>query len=254
MSNDHANARPLERLSFHEAAATGYLPIVKDYIKRGEDYKQRDENGWTPLMWAVRKNNYHVVDALLNVKERDKDLYVNMCDEDGYTALMLAVEQGMVDVVQLLLSNRALLSFQNKFGYTALSLAYLHGFEDIAQLLVQRSEVLSDAMGVRVVKTPRKKSAPKQKKAGLLYETDEEREFLSMTLARTSTVVEMVARQRLPELNLNRAAAQHVTTVPFSSSRLRHLQVVELSGCGLTSLPRGLFCLVSLTRLNLAHN
>ena len=93
------------------------LPVIAALIQGGADVNGRDEEGMTPLMWAVTNNAPEVVNVLLdagaNVDEREDSL--------GRTALMLAAdrEDSNPEVVKALLDAGANANVMDKYECTA---------------------------------------------------------------------------------------------------------------------------------------
>jgi len=77
------------------------------YIKTRTDVNTQDEDGNTPLMWAVRNGNKEIVDLLLGCKDVDR----NKKDKNGNDALDLAIMKGCVDIIS---SDRPEVSVLNK--------------------------------------------------------------------------------------------------------------------------------------------
>ena len=68
-----------------------------------------------------------------------KGANVNAAGEDGWTPLMLAVRAGKLAAVEALLGAGADVAAQNQQGSTALHLAAINGKADICGLLLQRA-------------------------------------------------------------------------------------------------------------------
>jgi ankyrin repeat protein len=92
--------------------------LIEKLIKRNANLHARDNNGATPLHWAVGKNNKEVARLLLkNNAKADiflslNSLYiilikVNAKDENAFTPLFQAAENGNAEMVQLLLEHKA---------------------------------------------------------------------------------------------------------------------------------------------------
>ncbi len=69
--------------TIHSAAERGKTDSVKRFLKKGININQKDENGATPLMLAVKSNNPELVAYLI-----EKGADVNAKDKDGYTPIM----------------------------------------------------------------------------------------------------------------------------------------------------------------------
>lgn len=133
----------------------GRLRIAESLIEAGADVNQKDENGNTPLLLAIKNGYSSLIDPLLLKKAdietinndemnalklaicygtvSDVDLLVlrganvNASGENGYTALMLAALGNNTDMMRVLLENEANVNAQNKSGDTALLMAAENG-------------------------------------------------------------------------------------------------------------------------------
>jgi ankyrin repeat protein len=112
------------------AAKWNRVEVVKVLMKRGLSVRQRDDIGWTPLMWAALKGRTDVCAALL-----DGGAVLETVDTDGNRPLILAARQGRLDTVKLLLARGARRDPRNRDGDTAESLARTNGYHDIADLI-----------------------------------------------------------------------------------------------------------------------
>lgn len=100
------------------------------------DPNSRDQNGRTPLSWAVSpedrwkprsEDSVHVTELLL----RHKDIKINLVDDRGWTPLSWAVQrQGGDDIVDLLLATTGVdVNYRDTEGLTPLSIAENKGCE-----------------------------------------------------------------------------------------------------------------------------
>lgn len=65
-----------------------------------DSVRAEDEEGWTPLHWAISKGKKDVAELLI---ARDAD--VNASDTDGWTPLHVAASWGHADLAKLLIDN-----------------------------------------------------------------------------------------------------------------------------------------------------
>lgn len=80
----------------------------------GINLNQTDRNGYTPLHFAVQKNNYSVVKALVQ-----KNAAIDPIDKFGNTPLYKCVtERVNVNITKLLLKHGANIAMKNNFGYS----------------------------------------------------------------------------------------------------------------------------------------
>ena len=93
---------------------------------------ERDEDGKTPLMWAVDKGRQDIMEKLManhaNIEARDID---------GWTAVMYAARRGNIAVFKCLMEHGAMLTATSlSDGFTALHLACGNECSDMAAALV----------------------------------------------------------------------------------------------------------------------
>ena len=88
--------------------------------------------GGPPLVWAAAHQRPRLVEALL-----DGGADVNVRDAQGRTALMVAAWGGAADVVAILLQHHADLDARDAHGATALGMARRARQREVARLLEQ---------------------------------------------------------------------------------------------------------------------
>ncbi len=79
--------------------------MVDLLAKKGASIDARDDDGWTPLMWASWSGLTRVATALIKLGAT-----TNLADHRGNTALTIATQRGNTEIVKLLLAagtNRA---------------------------------------------------------------------------------------------------------------------------------------------------
>ena len=91
-----------------------------DFIKNsGSDiYNLKDQNGYTPLMWAANGQHFDAVNFLIQNKAD-----INAGDKNNFTALMYACWRGNADIVELMIKNKADRDAIDINGTTALMMA-----------------------------------------------------------------------------------------------------------------------------------
>lgn len=109
------------------AAREGHVDLVAGLVYRGADPDLRDsgDRGWTPMMYAIHREEMDAVRALLN-NDADPDVP----GRDGWTPLMLAAAYGQDRMVELLLERGADPRARTADGVTALWLA-VRGVPDL---------------------------------------------------------------------------------------------------------------------------
>lgn len=104
--------------------------FAKELIKLGASPNEIDENGYTPLMYAVIRQDNELLDLLL-----DKNVYLNELDKKGRTAIMYAAIKNNIYAAKKLVKHKADI-YKSKDGKWS---AYLYAQEmkhmDIAELL-----------------------------------------------------------------------------------------------------------------------
>ncbi|XP_063600577.1 ankyrin repeat domain-containing protein 17-like [Penaeus indicus] len=148
------------------SAASGVVSSVQLMLRAGAFVNLRDENGWTPLIWAARNNHSEVVKVLLeagadpNIENWNfgddalgwaaynghptivQDLLnagadIGHVDADGDTALLLAIRGNHLEVTKILLDSGAFINAQNKDGWNAvIQAAYINNI-DLLRLAIQ---------------------------------------------------------------------------------------------------------------------
>lgn len=102
--------------SIHEAAITGNIEVIKQYIKIGSDLNKKEPSGGSSaLITAAVFGKTEVARALI---EAGAD--INLKNNDGSTALHSAAFFCRTEIVQVLLENGADKSLKNNAGSTAL--------------------------------------------------------------------------------------------------------------------------------------
>ncbi|CDK31079.1 ankyrin repeat domain-containing protein [Candidatus Babela massiliensis] len=95
-------------------------------------------NNFTPLMYAIDKNNIEITKIIL-----EKYPNVELQDIDGNTALILAVKNDNLEIIKLILKHYPNINTQNKFGYTALMYAIENNNEEVIKYLMERNPDLT---------------------------------------------------------------------------------------------------------------
>lgn len=104
--------------TLHTAASKGNVKAIERLVNEEANIDETDDNGKTPLMYAVILNQKESVMALLKAGAD-----VNTQSDTGNTALHEAILQGNSKFCSLLLEKGASTKIRNKQGKTALELA-----------------------------------------------------------------------------------------------------------------------------------
>jgi ankyrin repeat protein len=120
-----------ERLSLMDAAKTGNLAEAKSLIAQKSDVNQADEEGATPLHWAVQRNDSKMVDLLIRSGAK-----VRATNRYGVASLELAAVNGNADVVTRLLDAGAEVDLIGPSGQTPLMSAARTGIVPAVKVLL----------------------------------------------------------------------------------------------------------------------
>lgn len=103
---------------------------VKKIISNQGNVNKKDNNEWTPLIWAAARGNREITNLLV-----ENGAQVNYKNEAGINALMAAVSSGDIKTVQILLEAGADIKSKNKDGKTAQKMAKEAGNTKILKIL-----------------------------------------------------------------------------------------------------------------------
>jgi len=104
--------------------------VCKQLLAKGANVNARDEEGCTPLIWAVLAKNREVVDVLL---AHGAD--VNCKNNQGETAIYWAAMSGDMGITNLLLEKGASVNEKDHFGISPLRSAILCNDQEMIKLL-----------------------------------------------------------------------------------------------------------------------
>ncbi len=126
-----------KKSGLHLAAEDGHLKAVETLVKHGVNSSREDNNGMTPLMYALEKNHIEIVDFLLGI-----GVDINQRTRDGSTALSVRVrsweQENQLENIKYLIKKGASpsLSKKDKGGRTPLMWAIDFSNREIAQFLL----------------------------------------------------------------------------------------------------------------------
>ncbi|KAK3326348.1 hypothetical protein B0H66DRAFT_637637 [Apodospora peruviana] len=122
--------------------------ILGSLLRTGADPKIVDEDGWTPLMWAVDSSWEAGVDMLLQHREKGQVMNLLMHqDRFGQKVLSVVCRMGYKVIVDLLLerdADKVTVNMADKTGWTALVQAAKSDGDDVISLLFQRAGSVID--------------------------------------------------------------------------------------------------------------
>ncbi|WP_425385309.1 ankyrin repeat domain-containing protein [Wolbachia endosymbiont (group B) of Schoenobius gigantella] len=128
------------------AAEKGDLEKVRESIRRGANVNIQDRQGWTPLFWAIQKNNFNIVELLL-----DNNADIKVKDNEGWTPIHWAVQLGSLDVVKRLVERGADVNALTADGRTPYDLAINQNYREIKEYLRSKSAVPSSMLIPQVI-------------------------------------------------------------------------------------------------------
>ncbi|XP_059834826.1 ankyrin repeat and SAM domain-containing protein 3 isoform X1 [Hypanus sabinus] len=119
-------------LDIHTAASIGQYDVVKQWIQGGEvNANQKNQGGWTPLMYASYIGHDTIVHLLL-----EAGVDVNTMTERGQSALMLAASCGNESIAYFLLQQGAEMEMKDSRGWTALFHCTSTGHQQMVKFLL----------------------------------------------------------------------------------------------------------------------
>lgn len=116
------------------AVKTRYTELTRFLIQQGADVNRADRDGWTPLMYAAWRDSPEIVGMLLA-----KGAKIEAANQQGLTPLCIAAQHGRSGAAAALLEAGANVDIVvGGGGYTPLMLALVGGWDDVAAKLVER--------------------------------------------------------------------------------------------------------------------
>ncbi|HBL98726.1 TPA: hypothetical protein DDZ86_03730 [Candidatus Dependentiae bacterium] len=122
------------------ACQEGYEFIAKRLLESGALVDKSTNDGYTPLLWAVKAGNKEIVELLLKYKAN-----VNIVEKiKGGTPLYLACQNGYEFIVKRLLESGALVNKGANDGSTPLYIACQNGYEFIVKHLLDSGALVDN--------------------------------------------------------------------------------------------------------------
>lgn len=120
------------------------LEEIKTYLTADNfDINSEDDEGDTPLVWAVEDNNFELVQFILDLPEVDINVQTG---DSRSTALMLAAKKEDSAILKFLLERGADLRLTDDEGYTALMYASLSGSFACVEELIKHKDCNVNAL------------------------------------------------------------------------------------------------------------
>jgi len=137
-------------IDIHSAATEGNIEAVKQHLAAGTDLNAKDDDGWTPLDWAIDLNRTEIVDLLRKHGGKTKGWL------EAGDSIHIAAGAGHIEAVKQHLVDGANVNARRDTGDTPLHVAALVGRKEVAELLITEdadvnAKILS---GVLKGKTP----------------------------------------------------------------------------------------------------
>ena len=131
-------------ISIHQAAWTGNINVVKQYLAAGANVNAKGENGWTPLHMAALSGHKEIAELLI-AKAANKNAEVG----DENTPLHYAAFNGHKEIVELLIAAGADVNTKGYGGTTPLDDAIQTKQYPTADLLRKHGGKTGEELGYR---------------------------------------------------------------------------------------------------------
>lgn len=115
---DHNKNTPL-----HAACIGGEKSVVFHLIEKGADISAQNNEEMTPLHVAILERKLEIVKTIIEMKEGEKEELLQQREKNGHTPFLLAVKSGAEDIIRFLLDSGAPVTDQNENGANAFHLA-----------------------------------------------------------------------------------------------------------------------------------
>ena len=117
-------------VTIRQAAGEGNVVEVSNFLRKGFQVDETDQDGSTALIYACRNNHFKTATILIA-----NGANPNHVNKHGFTPLMFAAWKGHVEPVTLLLKHNANVNAVNVQNNTALHFASLCGYPMVCLLL-----------------------------------------------------------------------------------------------------------------------
>ncbi|KAK9235597.1 ankyrin repeat-containing domain protein [Lipomyces kononenkoae] len=135
--------QPVDAFPLHTAAHEGRELAVRSLIRSEPSLiSKRDDDGRTPLFWAVSAGNADIVQSLLTAAKGPdgqlKRIDIDDTDEAGWTVSHIAASIGSLAILNMLLPYDPDLSIQTSAGQTPLHYAVSRVRHEVAVRLIEK--------------------------------------------------------------------------------------------------------------------
>ena len=133
-ANTHSRTDPPHKTPMQLAAAEGHLHVMEELVKKGMDWKEKDDWGWTLLHEVAAAKD---AEGIKWVSLRSRDLS-NITDKLGRTPLLTALIAGAGDeAVSELLKHGADPGIDDDVGRTTTEAAILYCSSPVIQIIIE---------------------------------------------------------------------------------------------------------------------
>ncbi|CAF0887601.1 unnamed protein product [Adineta ricciae] len=136
------------RTALHAAAELGHVEIVNVLLRRGASLAMKDDDEYTPLMLACKKNRLDVLKLLIEyISEhyqtaRDRLSFFEERDDASNTALHISAAEGHSSIIKLLLEQGCDLRAKNIISSLPIHCAAERGrYNSVRTLIEQHSQI-----------------------------------------------------------------------------------------------------------------
>lgn len=121
----------------HYACEEGHIDVVDFLIAHGADVNSTDDNDVSVLAYAVMGGHFETVKLVLEHPNLGHEIINKQDDNDGYTPLLYAIEDKEEKIINLLLNYKPDVNIQNDDGQSPLYFAIQNELYDIAFKLIE---------------------------------------------------------------------------------------------------------------------
>lgn len=142
-----------KRKTIHDFAKTGNLSRLKVATQKGADLNLKDSFGMTPFHYAVKEENYEIIEFLIaqkadiNLSQNERNI---ACGINGFTPLLFALHYENRELGIFLINAGANINCKSAIGITPLHYAVKSGDIELTNLLIEKkADLNAQKYGVR---------------------------------------------------------------------------------------------------------